>query len=85
MKKALILLPLLVLFAGCSRPVVKETVVEKPVVVDRPVPAAAGSTAAPLGCSYAGSAYSSGAMACQADRFQYRCNNGNWERTLSSC
>ena len=83
MKKALILLPLLALFAGCTRPVVKETVVEKPVVVDRPV--AAGSTAAPLGCSYAGSTYSSGAMACQADRFQHRCNNGTWERMPSSC
>lgn len=82
MKRALTALFLLALVAGCSRPVVKETVVEKPVVVDRPV--AAGASA-PLGCSYGGGSYSSGAMACQADRYQYRCNNGTWERTLSTC
>jgi hypothetical protein len=69
-----------VLLAGCSRPVVKETVVEKPVVVERP--AAAGSTAA--SCTYAGQPYSPGAISCQ-DRSQYRCDNGIWNRTANAC
>ena len=69
-----------VLLAGCSRPVVKETVVEKPVVVERP--AAAGSTVP--SCTYAGQPYSHGAISCQ-DRSQYRCDNGIWNRTLNAC
>jgi hypothetical protein len=74
------------LLAGCSRPVIKETVVEKPVVVERPAPAsspaAGGSTVA--ACTYASQAYSHGSMSCQ-DRTQYRCDNGIWNRTVNAC
>jgi hypothetical protein len=75
---ALILLSALAI-AGCSRPVVKETVVERPVVVDK---AAAGGTAA--ACTYASQSYSHGAMSCQ-DRNQFRCDNGVWNRTATAC
>lgn len=71
-----------VLLAGCSKPVVKETVVERPVVVERPAAAAAGSTIGT--CTYASQAYSHGSIACQ-DRVQYRCDNGVWNRTLNAC
>ena len=69
---------------ACSH---KETVVERPVVerqtvIERPVPAA-GATVAPA-CSYGGAAYSEGSLSCQSDQ-QFRCNNGNWNRTLGSC
>ena len=66
---------------GCSRPVVKETVVERPVVVEKSV-AASGATAP--ACTYASQAYSHGAISCQ-DRNQYRCDNGVWNRTYSAC
>jgi hypothetical protein len=69
------------LLASCSRPVVRETVVERPVVVDRP--AAIGATAPP-NCVYASQAYSHGSVSCQ-DRTQYRCDNGVWNRTVSAC
>ena len=69
-----------VLLAGCSRPVVRETVVERPVIVDRP--AAAGATTA--SCTYASQAYSQGSVSCQ-DRTQYRCENGIWNRTFTAC
>lgn len=65
---------------GCSRPVVKETVVERPVVVDRA--AATGATAP--NCTYASQAYSHGSVSCQ-DRNQYRCDNGVWNRTYNAC
>jgi hypothetical protein len=68
------------LLAGCTRPVVKETVIERPVVVDRG--AAGGSTIA--ACTYASQAYSHGSVSCQ-DRMQYRCDNGIWNRTLNAC
>ena len=86
MKLAIPLMLLMTVFvAACSRPVVRETVVERPVVVDRPV-AAGGSVAAPLhSCTYGAAAYSHNAMACQSDRYQYRCNDGVWERQLSTC
>lgn len=76
------------LLAGCSRPVVKEkeTVIERPaqpVVVERPAPAAAGATIA--SCTYAGQPYSHGAVSCQQDRYQYRCDNGVWNRTITPC
>jgi hypothetical protein len=64
---------------GCSRPVVKETVVEKPVVIDR---AATGASAP--SCTYASQAYSHGSVSCQ-DRSQYRCDNGIWNRTAHAC
>jgi hypothetical protein len=85
---SLMLIPV-VLLAGCSRPVVKETVVEKqPVIVERPAaapapaPAAAGSTVP--SCTYASQAYSHGSMSCQ-DRVQHRCDNGIWQRTVNAC
>jgi hypothetical protein len=61
--------------------VVKETGVERPVVVERPA-AAVGATSG--SCVYASQAYSHGAMSCQ-DRAQYRCDNGVWNRTFSAC
>ena len=70
------------LLAGCSRPVVKETVVDRPVVVERPAAAAAGSTIA--ACTYASQSYSHGSVSCQ-DRTQYRCDNGVWNRTTNAC
>ena len=65
---------------GCSRPVVKETVVERPVVVQ---PAAASGATAP-NCTYASQAFSHGSVSCQ-DRAQYRCDNGVWNRTYNAC
>ena len=70
-----------VVVAGCSRPVVRETVVEKPIIVDRP--ATAGSSAAPS-CTYASQTYTQGAISCQ-EKTEFRCNSGNWERTLNAC
>ena len=77
---SLVLIPGLLL-AGCSRPVVKETVVEKPVVVERPAAAGASTAAA---CTYASQAYSHGSISCQ-DRVQYRCDSGVWNRTVTAC
>jgi hypothetical protein len=74
-------LVLAALLAGCARPVVRETVVERPVVIDRPA-AAAGATL--QSCSYTSQTYSHGALSCQ-DRSEFRCNNGNWERTVNAC
>jgi hypothetical protein len=51
-------------------------------VIETPVPAAAGSTLA--ACTWASQSYSHGAMSCQ-NGAQYRCDNGAWARTLSSC
>jgi hypothetical protein len=82
MKLSLSLMLIPALLAGCSRPVVKETVVERPVVV-APAPAAAGATSTPA-CVYASQAYSHGSVSCQ-DRVQYRCDNGIWNRTLTAC
>jgi hypothetical protein len=67
--------------AGCSRPVVRETIVEKPVIVERP--AAAGASAPPA-CTYASQSYSHGSVSCQ-NAAQYRCTSGAWERTLNAC
>jgi hypothetical protein len=68
------------ILAGCARPVVRETVVERPVVVERP--AAAGATLP--SCTLASQSYSHGAISCQ-ERAEFRCNNGTWERTLNPC
>jgi len=75
--------------AGCSRPVVRETVVERqpvfvnpPATVVTPAPAAAGASAP--SCTYASQAYSHGSVSCQ-DRAQFRCDNGIWARTYSAC
>ena len=72
------------MLSACSRPVVRETVVERQV----PVPAAAPvvTAAAPLNaCSYASQGYSHGSIACQADRAEYRCDNGAWRPTYRAC
>jgi hypothetical protein len=66
--------------SGCSRPVVKETIVERPVYIDRP--AAVGATAP--SCVYASQSYSHGALSCQ-DRTEFKCDNGNWRRTFTAC
>jgi hypothetical protein len=55
-------------------------VVEKPIIVDRP--AAAGSSTA--SCTYASQSFSQGAISCQ-EKTEFRCNSGNWERTLNAC
>ena len=75
-----------VILAGCGRPVVHETVVERPVVtresatvVERPAVASVGRS-----CGYAGTEYSSGTMSCQAG-YQYRCNNGTWDSVNVPC
>ena len=81
MKLFALLLFSAVALAGCSRPVVRETVVEKPIIVDRP--AAAGSSAA-SSCTYASQTYTQGAISCQ-EKTEFRCNSGNWERTLNAC
>jgi hypothetical protein len=52
-------------------------------VVERGPAAAAGSTA-PAACTWASQSYSSGAVSCQ-DHYEYRCNNGSWERTANAC
>ena len=73
------------LLTACSRPVIRETVVERPVVTERTIverPAAAGATL--QSCSYAAQSYSHGALSCQ-DRSEFRCSNGNWERTINAC
>ena len=81
-------LPLFVL-AGCGgKDVVKETVVERPVVtketiIERPAPSAAVGAGAPS-CTFASRSYSHGAMACQEGR-EFRCNNGAWDRTEVYC
>lgn len=66
------------ILAGCTRPVVRETIVERPVVQP-----AAGATSPPS-CTYASQAYSHGSVSCQ-DRAQYRCDNGVWNRTFNAC
>jgi hypothetical protein len=80
MKSIALMLFAAVVVAGCSRPVVRETVVEKPIIVDRP--ATAGASAA--SCTYASQTYTQGAISCQ-EKTEFRCNSGNWERTLNAC
>jgi hypothetical protein len=88
MRRSILLLLSLpsVLLAGCGRPVVHETVVERPVVtresatvVERPAVASAGRS-----CAYAGTEYTQGTMSCQAG-YQYRCNNGTWDSVNVAC
>lgn len=84
--------------AGCTRtvlkesvverPVTRETVVEKPVVVERPVvretviQRPAIAEAYPS-CNYGGVGYSHGSLSCQAG-YQYRCDSGAWARIPGS-
>jgi hypothetical protein len=72
---------------GCTRtiierPVAKETVIEKPVVVERPAPAVVA--AAPKACNYNSTSFAHNSYACQLG-FQYRCTDGNWESTNIRC
>ena len=89
MRLSTLIVPLSVigLLAGCSHRerVVERPVVEKQTVIERQVPVvpAAGATVPPA-CSWGGAAYSEGALSCQSGQ-QFRCNNGNWNRTLGSC
>jgi hypothetical protein len=75
-----------VILAGCGRPVVHETVIERPVVTREPAAVVDRSTVASAGrsCNYAGTQYSQGTMACQAG-YQYRCNNGTWDSVNVTC
>ena len=89
MKLSIVFLSMAAMFlAGCSRPVVKETIVERPVYVNppatvvTPAPAAAGATSA--SCIYASQGYSHGALSCQ-DRTEFKCDNGIWRRTFTAC
>ena len=77
---ALLLVSAAVLSA-CSRPVVKETVIERSVVVS-PAPAAAGSTSA--SCIHLAQTYTHGARSCQ-EKAEWVCNNGAWVRTPNPC
>ena len=80
---ALMLLSAAIL-AGCSRPVVRETIVERPVVRETIVQQPAAGATSPPNCVYASQAYSHGSVSCQ-DRTQYRCDNGVWNRTFTAC
>lgn len=79
-------------FTGCTR-VERETVVEKPViqketVVEKPVPSkeviVERRTVEPRSCAYGSSAYSHGAVSCQANT-EFRCDDGVWRNTYSAC
>ncbi len=77
-----------VVLAGCGKTVVRETVVERPVVtretvVERPAVTREMIVAAPASCSLGSTFYSSGSLSCQGS-YQYRCNNGVWERISGS-
>ena len=90
MKPFILAVPVVMLaLSACgSDPVIRETVVERPVVkeketiVERAVPSGAGATAP--NCVWASQSYSNGAMTCQ-ERVEYRCQSGMWERTVRSC
>jgi len=74
--------------AGCGRTIVREErVVEQPV----PAPSAtvvappAVALASPAACGLSGNLYASGTLSCQGT-YEYRCNNGVWQRIEgSSC
>lgn len=89
-RKIMLIAALPLALAACGgKDVVKETVVERPVVtketiIERPAPAAVvGGTVAPS-CTFASRSYSHGAMSCQEGR-EFRCNNGTWDRTEAYC
>ncbi len=80
-----------VALAGCGRTIVRERVVEQPVitpapaVVERPVVVPETIVTAQAACPLAGNAYSSGTLSCQSG-YEYRCRNGVWERIAgTSC
>jgi hypothetical protein len=76
----------IVALAGCTRTLVRETVVEKPVapvaserIIERPAVVAT----VPASCSLGGAGYASGSMSCQ-EGYQYRCDAGVWTRIQGS-
>jgi len=75
--------------AGCGRTLVRETVVERPVVqreavIERPAVVSPAIVAAPApSCGLGMAAYSSGTLSCQSGN-QYQCINGAWERIANS-
>ena len=90
MKLNIALLVAVAILSACSRPVIRETIVERPVpaapVVTSPVVTSPVVTAAaPLpACTYASQSYSHGSVSCQ-DRNLYRCDSGVWTRTVTPC
>ena len=84
----------LITVAGCGKTVVRETVVERPVVkevpvvketvVEKPVVQREVIVQAPATCTVANRVFSQGSMSCQGGE-EYRCNTGAWERTGRYC
>ena len=72
--------------AGCGRTVIREVqtpVVTRETVVERPAVTRETIVAGPASCSLGVSAYSSGTLSCQSG-YEYRCNDGVWERIGNS-
>ena len=83
MKLNIALLLVVAAVSACTRPVIRETIVERPVPAAAPAPIV--TAAAPLPAwTYASQAYSHGSVSCQ-DRNLYRCDNGVWMRTVTPC
>ena len=83
MKLNIALLVAVAVLSACSRPVVRETIVERPVPAVSAAPIV--TAAAPLpACTFASQSYSQGSVSCQ-DRNLYRCDNGVWTRTVTPC
>lgn len=78
-----------VALAGCGRTIVRETVVERPVVaapatvIERQVVTPERIAAGPASCTLGSSVLASGSLSCQAGD-QYVCSNGRWERIRNS-
>ncbi len=90
MKRSIFIFSLLIVaLAGWGRTVVRETVVERPVVTRETMVETAPPVtrevivAGPAACSLAGTGYSHGSISCQAG-YQYRCRDGSWERVPNS-
>jgi hypothetical protein len=83
MKPNIALLIAVAVLSACSRPVVRETIVERPVPAVAPAPIVTAAAPMPA-CTYASQSYSQGSVSCQ-DRNLYRCDNGIWTRTPTPC
>ena len=83
MKLNIALLIAVAVLSACSRPVVRETIVERPVPELAPAPIVTAAAPMPA-CTYASQSYSQGSVSCQ-DRNLYRCDNGIWTRTPTPC
>ena len=85
MKRTIAFIALPLLLAACGgEEVVRETVVERPVVTERVIERPAGAGATAPACTYASQSYSAGSVSCQEGR-EFRCTNGAWERTETLC